>query len=581
MSDDPILKKIFNRFYPKSQTSDAGRKLYILAWIIEILVVVAGLATAYIFLPEGVDKAIGISIAVTFMVAAIAELTKIPLATAFYYEVKLNWKLSWLIALFLINFLTFETIVNGLLRNYNVSTQPIRADVISLASITRERINGDLIATNKINEIRKEIKTINDAKDEAFAQKSKIRIQNKAEIDNLKLTSKDGGTLQNYLDTKKEKQDQIDKLNDQKIKLSTSGCQNDFFGDDECSKQARAENALQDRITILSTEVSDLDTKIQKLNAQIDAGDGERINSLNAKYAEQIASIDEQLERYNSQVTSAQDRIKAYDIDSIERIARSKDLEKQEKELIDKINIAASLNNFYVIAQMIKGNPDKSEDVEESSWLDFTWLKVDNRDQNIIIKDDEVNNKLTPELDAGTESLLSHTEDQYHLLTSADLKFAFWLFFGSMALVISLAGSLVAVASLRLMDQRAHEERISAKSIGPVAKFFRSIQFMFMSLRKRLMKPKIVEVINEKEVIVEKEVIKEVPVDKIVFRDVPKEVIRRELVHVPMYTNDKQLLGTTTFKDMDVTTEELDKILEEIRKKNEKTVTSKEETKED
>ena len=254
MSDDPVLKKIFNRFYPKSQTSDQGRKLYILAWTIEILVVAAGLATAYIFLPEGADAAIGISIALTFMVAAIAELTKIPLATAFYFEVKLNWKLSWLIALLLINFLTFETIVNGLLRNYNLSTQPIRADIISLASITRERINGDVIATNKINEIRKEIKTINNAKEEALAQKSEIRIQNKAEIDNLKLTSKDGGTLQNYLDTKKEKQDQIDKLNDQIIELSTSGCQNDFIGDDECSKQARAENALQDRITILSTD---------------------------------------------------------------------------------------------------------------------------------------------------------------------------------------------------------------------------------------------------------------------------------------------------------------------------------------
>ena len=46
--------------------------------------------------------------------------------------------------------------------------------------------------------------------------------------------------------------------------------------------------------------------------------------------------------------------------------------------------------------------------------------------------------------------------------------------------------------------------------------------------------------------------------------------IRRELVHVPMYTNDKEMLGTTTFKDLDVTNEELDKALEEIRKKNKK-----------
>ena len=38
-----------------------------------------------------------------------------------------------------------------------------------------------------------------------------------------------------------------------------------------------------------------------------------------------------------------------------------------------------------------------------------------------------------------------------------------------------------------------------------------------------------------------------------------REVIRRELVHVPMYTNDKELLGTTTFKDLDITSDELKK----------------------
>ena len=134
-----------------------------------------------------------------------------------------------------------------------------------------------------------------------------------------------------------------------------------------------------------------------------------------------------------------------------------------------------------------------------------------------------------------------------------------------MALVISLAGSLVALASLYLQDQRVHEERINQGKFGPIAKFFKySIQFHCS--KEKINESKIVE--KEKEVVVEKEVIKEVPVDKIVFRDVPKEIIRRELVHVPMYTNDKDLLGTTTFKDIDVTTE-VDEALE-IRKKNKK-----------
>ena len=57
------------------------------------------------------------------------------------------------------------------------------------------------------------------------------------------------------------------------------------------------------------------------------------------------------------------------------------------------------------------------------------------------------------------------------MLTGYDLNFAFWLFFGSMALVISLAGSLVALASLYLQDQRVHEERINQGKFGPIAKF--------------------------------------------------------------------------------------------------------------
>jgi len=198
----------------------------------------------------------------------------------------------------------------------------------------------------------------------------------------------------------------------------------------------------------------------------------------------------------------------------------------------------------------------------------FSWLNFGDKSVEVVNTGDPQNKG--PSQDAGTLALMTHQEDQFYLITEKDLKFAFWLFFGSMAIVISLAGTLVALASLHLQDPRMQEDRKRAKRIGATGKFFRSLQYVFIAIRKRLMKPKIVEIINEKEVIVDKEVIKEVPVDKIVFRDVPREIIRRELVHVPMYTNDKDMLGTTTFKDTDVTTEELDEALKEIRKKNKK-----------
>ena len=43
------LDNIFNKFYPKSQTSGTGKKLYIMAWAIEIFIALVGLTMAYIF----------------------------------------------------------------------------------------------------------------------------------------------------------------------------------------------------------------------------------------------------------------------------------------------------------------------------------------------------------------------------------------------------------------------------------------------------------------------------------------------------------------------------------------------------
>ena len=93
------------------------------------------------------------------------------------------------------------------------------------------------------------------------------------------------------------------------------------------------------------------------------------------------------------------------------------------------------------------------------------------------------------------------------------------------------------------------------KLLGGIASIFgksvrNSIRRFFIELRKRARQPKIqivekevpVEVEKVKEVIIEKEVpiekIKEVIVEKekVVYQEVPKEVIRKELVHVPLYS---------------------------------------------
>ena len=480
----------------------------------------------------------------------------------------------------LVNFLTFETIVNGLLRNYQVSTAPIKILQYKLADLTNQRVNADVIIENKKREVQKQIDQIKINRDSKSDDRTKIMVDQQKERESIAMSSEGGSTLKNLIDSKKNKEKKVVNLEDKVLKLSTADCESTTFSRGECDKQEDQQKSFQSQVDKLNTEISDLDNKIGTLTAQIDGANETRIQAMNSKYQIQQDRLESQIKNLDTQYEVQQARLNALDEGSIDRIKNNKELEKQERELIAEINQKAISNQFYSLANILKSESKETAGNEVSEpWFSLSWFNFGDKSVEVAASNEPENKG--PSQDAGTIALMSHQEDQYHLLTEKDLKFAFWLFFGSMAAVISLAGSLVALASLHLQDPRMHEERQAIKRIGPTGRFFRSIQYMFITLRKRLMKPKIVEIINEKEVIIEKEVIKEVPVDKIVFRDVPREIIRRELVHVPMYTNDKDMLGTTTFKDLDVTTEELDKALEEIRKENKKVINKEDSKSED
>ena len=542
MSDDPVLRKIFNRFYPKSQTSDEGKKLYILAWGIEILVVLAGLATAYIMMKAqmqggDVSKAAAYSIGLTFTIAAIAELTKIPLATAFYYSVRYSWKMLFLLALLLINILTFETIINGMQRNWTLQTKEIKALQYELANIVDSRINSASRLAEQKNTIQNEIETINvniTTANKRIAEVSN-NLQNEKNV--IYSTSSDGGLLKNLQDSRQSKikeRDDLIKINSE-TGVKSINCESSVFSQSGCDNAQSLLDKNEKRIAALNNDIADIDSEIKEIYQKIERQSTESMKALNDKYNSQLDRLRQNKSSLESQLNIQDQKNLKLDEDSVDTLDKNQQNKEREENLVAEINQLAIDNLAYGWAQTLKfeGKTNKADNGSE-------------------------------------RQILSHGEKQFHLITDDDLTFAFWLIFGTMALVISLAGTMVAMASLHLQDPRMHEDRKSATKYGPIAKFFRSIQYMFISMRKNIMKPKIVEIVNEKEVIVEKEVVKEVPVDKIVYRDVPKEVIRRELVHVPMYTNDKEMLGTTTFKDLDVTNEELDKALEEIRKKNKK-----------
>ena len=124
----PNLNNIFNNFFPQSQTGKKGLFLLRMAWTIEIFVAIVGFVIGLIIMKgsqteEGTSQAISgfgflgnmtlndFSICLIFMIVAIVELTKIPLATAVYYSVRFSWRLVFILGLLLVN------ISSGLISN--------------------------------------------------------------------------------------------------------------------------------------------------------------------------------------------------------------------------------------------------------------------------------------------------------------------------------------------------------------------------------------------------------------------------------------------------------------------------------
>ena len=70
-----------------------------------------------------------------FIIVAVVELTKIPLATAVFYSVRLFWKIVFLIALLLVNVSTFETIITGFERINRERTKVVDKLILSTTQL--------------------------------------------------------------------------------------------------------------------------------------------------------------------------------------------------------------------------------------------------------------------------------------------------------------------------------------------------------------------------------------------------------------------------------------------------------------
>ncbi len=585
----PNLDEIHYKFFPKSKTAPWGKKLIIMAWIIEILVASVSFSIAMLFFLSSGDSNLKIAqvasslnvnsiiVGLSFLVVTIIELTKIPLASVFYYAGRVTWRITFFLALLAVNFLTFETIMQGFELAYNQRSSMVddirkqvenKKDEIKNIEVISDSSSLDLQISQVNNEIQQLVDQRLKIEKQALEEKSKLAEEAEVADPNIERLNKA------ISDANLEKKDYEDKKADyvkQRNDIKTG------FG----SKRKR------DAIT---EEINKIDIKIKEVTDRIRKYEGDLERSSKASVSQNKQSIEriqqtskKEVDKINQQITNIQQNQlqplldqKALSVEEkVNSEGRKKELNNELTALKKELKDAAKESQIYRIAIKIKvfseffSGAELEDDIlrfdEEIVELERSKFKktyfffferdyvasqaylklVDNKIKLLEEKKLEAINKV--EIDEN--KVLDETD-----LTQKDVDRAFWIWFGSMALIISIIGSLVALAAFHLQDERMHEIRNRPVKVK-FARLIRNIAWVpvyinkyFWTAIKRLAKPKIIEKEVEVERIVEKVVEKNVG-EKIVYEkvEVPKEVIKKEMVYVPLPTDDEELLKKGPF----------------------------------
>lgn len=735
MSDTLLMKKgLEGLFSPKKEfenESQYGKKILYVAWAVEILAALIGLtiawATAYdayrgVESPTEHHLLNALIGALPFIVIAIIEPTKIPLAGGFYKTRMLGWKLLILIALLGLTAVTFETMFNGLERNLTNVTRGVvdsensirflndqlnekKRKLKELQSKSATEMTSDLQqALDKLQaDFQRDINSLTESAERQTAGllENKRSLQNqhavlagqsgnstKSQVDilNVNMSSLESQIkgleadrereLANYRSSVnqrdqsatsainqrvnllksqlEQKKNEIEKLRtqkidqerelqrklrdlsedyDQKLKklneeheaarneagfLFTGGVDERFKPRREAleSSVASEKAILQKRleqiiaadpaqITRLQEEASQLQNEIT--NAITDnrpAGSGvdqNKINSITESYNSKIGQIRKSISRIQaeiSKIVEAQSGVAERERSSLQ--AQIAGLDSQIGEITAATNERLETRKKnYAEAKANLENAKNQRILEVKAEKDAIPLleheiaKINDR------IDEQKRIKRSASYDSQVYRLaaLAYGKADVADVTREEIKVISVIWFGSIALIVSTVGTILALISYILRDPEAFVERrrfsisrrinrlsyllfkraskllFSAidvlialtKMILAFAEIFRglvgvptqrAIRRALIAYRRRLNKPRVIEVEKEVEKIVEKvvevevEVEKtvekiveiEVPVEKVAIKEVPVEIVRKELVYVPLYSAEAGLI---------------------------------------
>ena len=536
---------------------EASSTLLFVAIIIEILVAALGVFLGVVMVSEGSSQ-VELSIfnrmvpAMIFFVVAAVELTRVPLIISIYRSYSLLWKLFGSIFLLLIMFVAFETMMAGFKRNVtmmegDLNIYRLDQDNIQnqLDEIDKQIEENSLLTLDNINQTYNDtIATLNQERENRLSVHYRT-------LDNIEteITGSNNVALSNEIESLK---DQIIQTNSQKnidldrIEKNYNNKINDLNNRIDVLIEKRSDvnsqiaslpkgffgNVNPDKLKTLNSEIENINKSIQKLEREKNTSDSNfssDIEDINRKYDELITGYQSKLE-YSNQRAIDNQSVKENSYKGQKNTANKAiediDSEISQRELDAKI---------FKDKQLIK--------FEEKS------IAIDNlTDQRIELQREliDVNNSINKETQGNLIYLFAENFSGFvpsckGVTQPSDVSveckgFVETIWFGSLSAIVALTGTAVALGSEVLRTGNARKRN------NPYGR--RSFRYILVGIYKYVRRPKIKKEIVEK--IIEKpvEVIKEVAVQKVEFTEVPKiqEVIKKEIVHVPLYTNDESLI---------------------------------------
>ena len=232
------LDEIFDKFYPRSQTVEQGIFLLRAAWTVEIILAIIGCLLGLIMMfkfqqnPDeitssvfGLFSADGLMMGLIFFMVGIIELTKIPLSSAVYYSKTFYIRMTFLIALILVNISTFETVVAGFERINNLRTEKFLKLLIKKDTL-EDQILEKRIKVDEKN-LNKQISDLRIANESIINQIQKLENSSTQRKNSIQGASIQSGTIETLEKNIQRDTDEIaklqnDKLESQKLLKDTS-----------------------------------------------------------------------------------------------------------------------------------------------------------------------------------------------------------------------------------------------------------------------------------------------------------------------------------------------------------------------